>query len=430
MKWHTEKRKISELKGWEINPRKISEEKFDELTYSIEQLGNFEPLVIDKDGTVLSGNQRLKVAQQMGETEVEVSVPEEKLTEAEKKKIGIIGNTHSGEFDFGMYGDEFADTLTEMGLDDLLPDEEVEIEEDDYEEPDDLEIVAQEGDVWQLGVHRLVCGDATEPEDVDKLMNGEKAQMCFTDPPYNMDYKGGGGSPKRRRGILNDKMSDEGYYQFLLDANEQIIRHTNGGVYICMGSGEMDTLKVAWEEAGGHWQDYIIWVKNNFTLSGADYQHTYESILYGWPEGITNHYFVAHRNRSNVWEDLRKVKTEYKNGFTTISFQGFKVKLKGKVTEGEVIRKAQKTDIWRYDKPSVSKEHPTMKPLALCSEAIRNSSKKGEIVMDIFGGSGSTLIAAEKIGRVCYTMELDPRYASVIIDRYQKLTGEQAQKLE
>ena len=196
-----------------------------------------------------------------------------------------------------------------------------------------------------------------------------------------------------------------------------------------MGSKELHTLRKAFEEAGGHWQSFIIWVKNHFTISRADYQKDYEPILYGWRSGLNNHYFLDDRGKGSVWEDLTKVKTEKDGEYTIISFQGFKVRLKGKIESGEVIRHKQRIDIWRHNKPSASIEHPTMKPVALCQEAIINSSKRDDIVLDPFLGSGSTLIAAEKIGRICYGMEIDEKYVDVILKRWEDYIGKKAEKV-
>jgi len=198
------------------------------------------------------------------------------------------------------------------------------IKEKDDEFPEmDINIKSKIGDLYQLGNHFVYCGDSTKKEDVEKLMKGEKAQMCFTDPPYNVNYTGGMSATKKnkRKGILNDKMSTKDFYIFLSLISERIIENVKGGVYICMSSSEIHSLKNAWEEKGGHWQSFIIWVKNNFTLSRADYQNMYEPILYGWNGNIKNHFFSEDRNRTNVWEDLRKVKTEFKDGYTTISFK-------------------------------------------------------------------------------------------------------------
>jgi len=258
-----------------------------------------------------------------------------------------------------------------------------------------------------------------------RLCEGNRAQMCFTDPPYNVDYQGGMGTHEqnKRERIQNDKMSKGAFREFMEKAMRPIVQNTDGGIYVCMSSSELDSLKDGFEAVGGHWQSFIIWVKNNFTLSRADYQNTYEPILYGWRGGIVNHYFTQRRDIANVWEDLSKVKTEYDGKSTTITFQGFKVRIQGKVEKGEVIRKKQHTDIWRHDKPTKSSEHPTMKSVGLIVEAITNSSGQGDIVLDTFLGSGSTLIASEKTGRICYGMELDSKYIDVIVQRYCEYTG-------
>jgi DNA modification methylase len=289
---------------------------------------------------------------------------------------------------------------------------------------------AKLGDVFELGKHRLMCGDATSAEDMTKLMIGEKAQMVFTDPPYNVDYKGGydNGNRDAREQIMNDTMTPDQFYSFLLSACKNMCEFCNGGIYICMSSSELHTLKRAFDAAGGHWQTFIIWIKNHFAVARQDYQQIYEPILYGYPARIKNHYFNSARNVPNAWEDLREVKTVFDGEYTTIRFQGFEVKIKGKA-EGQIKRKKQVTDIWRYDKPSVSKEHPTMKPIALCEEAIKNSSAIGDIVLDCFGGSGSTLIAAERMNRRCFMLELDPHYVDVIIYRWQEATGLKVKKI-
>ena len=276
-----------------------------------------------------------------------------------------------------------------------------------------------------------MCGDATLSDDVNKLMDGKMAQMCFTDPPYNVDYTGGvdkTGKKHQRDVMQNDKMSDESFYNFLSETSKRIIENTIGGVYICMSAVQLGSLKNAWENNGGHWQSFIIWVKNNFTLSRSDYQHIYEPILYGWSTEIVNHYFNKSRDIPNVWEDLREVKTEFDGKYTSIKFHGFEVKIKGK-PEGTIRRKKMMTDIWRHDKPIASPEHPTMKPIGLCSEAIKNSSRIDDIVIDYFLGSGSTLIAADKMNRICYGMELDPIFIDVVIKRWEILTGEKAKQI-
>lgn len=260
---------------------------------------------------------------------------------------------------------------------------------------------------------------------------GGMADCAFTDPPYNVDYTGGMNAKDKnsRTGILNDKMSKDKFFNFLHAVCLNLTEYSKGANYICMSSSELDTLKSAYEQAGGHWQSFIIWVKNTFTLSLADYQHTYEPILYGWPAKTKNHFFIDQRNLANVWEDLQEVKTKFDGENTIIKFQGFEVKIKGKA-EGMVKRGKMRTDIWRYDKPNKSVEHPTMKPVAMVLEAIINSTQEGDIVLDPFLGSGTTLIASEKSGRVCYGLELDPRYVSVILERWSEYTKQKWKKIE
>jgi DNA modification methylase len=279
---------------------------------------------------------------------------------------------------------------------------------------------SRRGVVYQLGQHRLMCGDSASESDVDFLMEGQQATMAFTDPPYNVGYAGGGG--QKREGIKNDKMGSDVFLELLGKWCANLVRCTEGAIYICMSPKELGALKAAFEAGGGHWHDYIIWVKDRFTLGGGDFQHQYEPILYGWPERITHKYIVPDRDMSDVWEDLSEVKADFDGVHTRIRLQGFEIQIEGKV-EGKVRRKKMQSDIWRFNKPTASPEHPTMKPTMLCAEAIKNSSIHQGIVLDLFGGSGSTLIAAEETGRICRMMELDEKYVDVIRKRYAKLMG-------
>jgi DNA modification methylase len=394
MIWHTETRKISELKNWEDNPRTISKEAYQELKESIDDLGNFEPLVVNVDGTVIAGNQRLRVHIENGDSEVEVSVPERELTEEEIKKIGIISNRHSGEWDMDKLANEFEDVLEELGFDDLMPEVELDVEEDDYEEPEDLEIKVKTGEVWQLGKHRLMCGDSTKIEDVEKLMNGQKADMVFTDPPYGVNYAS-------KNEFLNNQ--DEGNrIQVDIENDTMTLDETSDFIYKCFvnirlflaekssyyitapqGGDLLMMMMMMMQKAGIPLRHMLIWVKNNHVLGRTDYNYKHEPILFGW---INTHNFYG----KGDWQ------------FST----------------------------WEIDKPLKNDLHPTMKPIALMVNAILNSTLKDNTVLDLFGGSGSTLIACEQTNRVCYMMELDERYATVILDRWEKLTGEKGIKLE
>lgn len=241
--------------------------------------------------------------------------------------------------------------------------------------------ISRSGDIWILGNHRLLCGDATVATDVERALDGARANLCFCDPPYNVDYAGGVGAEKAGKGrrIKNDALGD-GFGQFLYDACVLINLYTDGAVYICMSSSELHRLQAAFKESGCHWSTFVIWAKDRFTLGRSDYQRQYELILYGWPERAKRHW-CGDRDQGNVWQ----------------------------------IPRPHKNDL-----------HPTMKPVALVERALRNSSQRGNLVLDPFGGSGTTLIAAEASGRRAALLELDPKYVDVIVQRWQAFTGREA----
>jgi DNA modification methylase len=243
------------------------------------------------------------------------------------------------------------------------------------------EAITRPGDLWVLGEHRLLCGDATVLADIERVLDGRLGDMTFTDPPYNVDY-GSSAKDKLRgneRKILNDNLGS-GFEAFLHDACANILSVTKGAVYVCMSSSELHTLQRAFTAAGGKWSTFVIWAKHAFTLGRSDYQRQYEPILYGWRDGH-DHYWCGARDQG---------------------------------------------DVWFFDKPARNDLHPTMKPVALVERAIRNSSKSRDIVLDPFGGSGSTLIGCEKAGRQARLLELDPRYCDVVVQRWQAWTGDHA----
>lgn len=226
--------------------------------------------------------------------------------------------------------------------------------------------------------------------------------MVFTDPPYNVAYTGGmggDGTVHKRRSILNDKMSSESFYKFLFDMLSNLIAVTSGAFYVCMSSSELHNLWKAFTDAGGHWQTYIIWAKDTFTLSRSDYQHQFEPIMHGLTGDIAD---AAEREAEPIMY-----------GWTKHEWYGGR----------------KQGDVWLIDRPKKSAEHPTMKPVMLCAKAIRNSSRRDDIVLDVFGGSGSTLIACEQLYRKCCMIEMDPVYVQTIIDRWQKFTGLTAVKI-
>lgn len=417
---------IKELRLYPKNAKKHDKKQIQQVANSIKRFGFVQPLVIDKNNEIIIGHCRYESAKLLGMDEVPC-VQIENLTDKEIQALRLADNKlNESQWDMGLVIEDLKGLDPELldltGFDkDLL----IEPDEKDDVIPENVPSRSKLGDLYELGQHRVLCGDSTQPEAVLKLCAGNRAQMCFTDPPYNVNYTGGMGTHEKndREGIENDNMTRSAFAEFLTKAMQPIVANTDGGIYVCMSSSELGSLREAFEKANGHWQSFIMWVKNNFTLSRADYQNTYEPILYGWRDGIVNHYFTQRRDIANVWEDLSKVKTEYDGKDTTITFQGFKVKIQGKVEKGKVIRKKQHTDIWRFDKPIKSELHPTQKPVALVTEAITNSSNQGDIVLDTFGGGGSTLIASEKTGRICYMQELDPKYVDVIVQRYVDYTG-------
>jgi 16S rRNA G966 N2-methylase RsmD len=318
---------------------------------------------------VIAGNQRLKIHKERGDTEVEVKVPDRELSLEEIKEIGIKSNRHSGEWDMDILANEFEDLLQDLGYDDLLPEVELEVKEDDYEEPEDLETTVVLGDVYQLGNHRLMCGDSTKIEDVEKLMNGDKADMVFTDPPYNLGYE--------YKTYKDDKTGDEyrdfctNWFNILKIVSNQNIIITTGKQNMGMWFGIADPEEVA------------VWIHKNGVSGGrVSNLSLYEPI-----------FFYGKYDRNSRPSNL------------------FEYELK------------------RQDTGKTGKEHSCPKQLDLIGDIVKNYSQGGDLLLDVFGGSGTTLIACEQTNRRCYMMELDPHYCQVIIDRWEKLTGNKSIKL-
>ena len=387
---------IDHVRPYERNPRTHSEAQVDQIGASMVEFGWTNPVLVDEQGGILAGHGRLLAARRLGLTEVPV-IRFEHLSEAQKRAYLIADNQltlNSGwddellaaelawlrdeRFDLDLVG--FDATELERLL--SLADGESESDEAEDEVPEPPEDpVSKPGDLWILGNHRLLCGDATVLADVERVLGGQLADMTFCDPPYNVDYAN---TPKdklrgKHRPIMNDNLGG-GFEAFLYDACVNILSVTKGACYVCMSSSELDTLQRAFRAAGGKWSTFVIWAKNTFTLGRADYQRQYEPILYGWKEG-SDHYWCGARDQG---------------------------------------------DVWFFDKPARNDLHPTMKPVALVERAIRNSSKTRDIVLDPFGGSGSTLIGCEKTGRQARLIELDPKYVDTIVERWQRFTGGRA----
>lgn len=381
---------ISRVLPYARNPRR-NEGAIAKVAASIKEYGFRQPIVVDEEMVIIAGHTRLQAAQQLGLKKVPVHIATG-LTKAQIKAYRLADNrTHEdSEWDEELLAIELGE-LDELGFDlDLTGFEAIELEEllggasmngltDDDEVPEAPAVaVSKEGDIWLLGDHRLICGDSTKAKTMKALMGDELADMVFTDPPYNVDY---GQSMKdkargKTRKIKNDNLGDD-FQQFLSDACKEMVNVCKGALYICMSSSELHTLFHAFKEAGGKWSTFIIWGKNHFTMGRADYQRQYEPILYGWPEG-NKHFWCGARDQS---------------------------------------------DLWHYDKPKNNDLHPTMKPVELVCRAIENSSKTRDIVLDSFGGSGTTLIACEKLKRQARLIELDPIFCDVIVKRWEEFTG-------
>ena len=383
-------RSVADLIPYARNARTHSDAQVAQVAASIREFGWTNPVLIDPAGGIIAGHGRVLAARKLGMDKVPC-ITLGHLTDTQRRAYILADNklVLNAGWDDEMLRLELTD-LQEMGADlgligfgenelaKLLVDPAAGLTDpDDAPEPP-ADPVSRPGDIWICGEHRVLCGDATVLSDVETLLAGDLADMAFTDPPYNVNYANSAKDKLRgkNRPILNDALGD-GFGAFLTDASVNLLTVTKGAVYICMSSSELDTLQKAFREAGGKWSTFIVWAKNTFTLGRADYQRQYEPVLYGWKDGA-DHYWCGTRDQG---------------------------------------------DVWFIDKPHKNDLHPTMKPVALVERAIRNSSKSRDIVLDPFGGSGTTMIAAERAGRRARLVELDPRYCDVIVRRWQDFTG-------
>ena len=393
---HIERRPVDRLIPYARNPRTHTEEQVAQIAASIAEFGFVNPVLVGADGVIIAGHARVMAARKPGMGEVPVIVLDH-LTPAQRRALVIADNrlAENAGWDEEMLRVELEALREDDFHLDLLGFEDAEIEallaqpetesagltEEDAVPETAEAAVTVPGDVWVLGEHRLLCGDATVMTDVEKLLAGSLADMVWTDPPYGVNY---GATVKdklrkKHRRIANDNLGPA-FEPFLRDACTNILAVTKGAIYICMSSSELHTLHRAFTESGGHWSTFLIWAKNTFTMGRSDYQRQYEPILYGWKEG-TDHYWCGARDQG---------------------------------------------DVWFVKKPLANDLHPTMKPVELVERAIRNSSKSRDTVLDPFAGSGSTLVACEKTGRQARLIELEPRYCDVIIRRFEEFSGKRA----
>ena len=385
--------KVSELIPYVNNARTHSQEQVNKLRSSLREFGFVNPVIIDQDKNVIAGHGRLMAAKEEGITEVPC-VLVDYLTDAQKKAYILADNRYAQDAGWdeellrleieALEGMDFDVSLTgfnEDEISDLFAGADTsDTQDDDFDLSDALEKAAfvEKGDVWVVGRHRLMCGDATSEEDVATLMDGKKANLIITDPPYNVAFESSDGLS-----IKNDKMENEKFYEFLLSAFKNMAAHLEkGAAYVFHADTEGLNFRKAFVDAGFHLAGCCIWVKNSLVLGRSDYQWQHEPVLYGFLQN-GKHYWSKNAGRSQ-------------------------------------------TTIWNFDKPKKNKNHPTSKPLDLLAYPIGNSSQENAIVIDTFGGSGSTLMTCEQTNRICHTMELDEKYASVILRRYVEDTDDAA----
>lgn len=375
---------IDKLIPYVNNARTHSAEQVNKLRSSLREFGFVNPVIVDKDYGIIAGHGRVLAAKEEGIDEVPC-VLVDYLTEAQKKAYIIADNRFAQDAGWdeellrieieSLQGEDFDISLTGFEADeiaDLFKDgNDKEVQDDDYDLSAALEKAAfvEKGDVWTVGIHRLMCGDATASDDVSKLMDGRKANLILTDPPYGVSFQSSDGLS-----IQNDSIKGEEFYQFLLSAMQNMasVLENGGAAYVFHADTEGLNFRKAFVDAGFHLAGCCIWVKNSLVLGRSDYQWQHEPVLYGFLQ-----------NGKHPWYSDRK-----------------------------------QTTIWNFDKSKRNKNHPTSKPLDLLAYPISNSTQANAIVIDTFGGSGSTLMACEQSNRICYTMELDEKYASVILRRY------------
>lgn len=410
-----EKLNISEITEYENNAKLHPREQIEQIKKSIQEFGNNDPIAIDENNVIIEGHGRFKALQELGFDEVEV-IRLSHMDDEQKRAYILAHNklTMNSGFDIELLNSELESIVNidmeDFGFDYYEP--ESEVEEDDFEVEETKEPIAKLGDIYQLGRHRLMCGDSTDPDQLAKLVDGQQIDLIVTDPPYNVAYEGG---TEEALTIMNDSMDNESFRKFLRDAffaADTVLRE-GGAFYIWHADSEGYNFRGACSDIGWTVRQCLIWNKNTLVLGRQDYQWKHEPCLYGWKEGAA-HYFVNDRSLTTIIEDVEDL---------------------NKMTKAELIEYIEQmqayspTTIINENKPTRNGLHPTMKPLKLIERLVRNSSKKGWNVLDSFNGSGSTMIVCEDLGRNYFGMELDPRYVDATIQRWEEHTGQTAVKL-
>lgn len=434
---------LTDLAPFDRNSRTHSPEQVAQIVLSIREFGFTNPLLIDEANRIVAGHGRHQAATTMGLATVPC-LRLSGLTEAQIRAYVIADNklAENAGWDMELLRLEVGD-LKELGFDlDLLGFDKLELgamlnfidPNAGLTDPDAVPAVPAEpltkpGDIWQLGHHRLLCGDSCQLADVQRVMGGGCADMVFTDPPYNVAYQG---ATKDKLTIKNDKMSSAKFYLFLRDAFTAAAAVVAPGapIYVCHSDTEGLNFRKALADSGWLAKSLLIWVKNHFAFGGKDYHQRHEPIIYGWRAGAA-HKWYGGRKLSTVVEEMPGLVFQQEEDGFAISFSDGVRSVAIKVPAYEVTAATDglDTSAWKVDKPLKSAEHPTMKPVEIPRRAIANSSKNGGIVLEPFMGSGSTLIACEMIGRLCYGLELDPKYCDVIVTRWEQFTGRQAELL-
>jgi DNA modification methylase len=410
--WHIEKRRISDLNPAQYNPRKISAKQAEDLGKSLARFGLAEPIVINLNNTIIGGHQRINVLKGQGVEDVDVMVPDRLLSPEEEKELNLRLNKNVGAFDLDALSHFDAALLGDVGFtsDELSNIFDTDIVEDGFDAAAELAAIGEaetkRGDLYILGAHRLLCGDSTSHDDVARVMGGEPADMVFTDPPYNVNYnydvkyeKIHKARKKRflRQGqIFNDNKDENAFYNFLLDVFRNVYAHSKESmaIYVCHATKTQDEFFDAFRDAGFHFSQTIIWLKERIILAlGQDYHRVYEPILFGWKKGESHYKNKTITTEKEVWDMDRA------------SFE-------------------ERLDVWFIHRDKSSEyEHPTQKPVRLPERAIKKNCPRGGVLLEPFGGSGSTMMACEQLGRRCFSIELDPKYCDVIVKRWERFTG-------
>jgi DNA modification methylase len=377
--------KINSIKKNPKNPRILKDDKFEKLKASIEsfpRMMELRPIVIDSDGIILGGNMRFQAIKSLGMKEIPDAWVKraEDLTDEQKREFVIKDNAGFGEWDWDTLANEWDHLpLVEWGLEvptiELVDDKEI-LEDEVPEVP--KEPIIKPGDLWILGEHRLLCGDSTKTEDVARLMDGAKADMVLTDPPYGVSYVG---KTKETLRVENDDLGEEDLTSLVVAAFDNAESNCRAGAYwyATVPAGPLEILFADDWKRRGILRQIMVWAKDKLVPGRSEYQYQHEPILFGWIPG------KRHKNSDRT-----------------------------------------RTTLWQYSRPTANREHPTMKPVALWRKAVTDGSRQGEVVYDPFLGSGTTLIAAEQLGRKCYGMEISPAYCDVIVKRWETLTGKKA----